>query len=346
MKKLFLYPIIGILVLIVISSCKTKTVQVNLLVPAQINVPQHIQNVGILNHSLADKDQKWVNILEGFITGESIFADKQASSTTLKGCSNKLNNSPRFKSVLLENENFKGTGTKQFPQPLDWNDVEYLCSKYNIDAIISLETFDSDIRTRGGVELKKETKDGNIIEYNEHWVDLNIRTNAGWRIYDNKNKKIIDENVFIDEKVWHAMGNSNSEAMSKLPPKRNAVDDAGYFSGEMYAVRISPNWIWSPRTYYHKGNDDFKRANKLVELNDWKGVAEIWKKHITSSDMKIAGRSCHNMAFAAEMEGNLQTALEWATKAYTNFNLKNEIEYINILKRRINDQERLKNQLE
>ena len=128
------------------------------------------------------------NILEGFITGESIFADKQASYSALRGCSNKLNQSPRLKSVVLENENYKGTGTKQFPLPLEWYEVDNLCKKYGVDAIAALETFDSDINTNSGKNVKNETKDGKNITVTEYWADLQIRSNAGWRIYDNKNK--------------------------------------------------------------------------------------------------------------------------------------------------------------
>lgn len=113
-------PLAIILLTLFFASCKTKSLQVQVLIPAQINVPQDINTIGLLNHSLPSKQDRWSNVLEGFLTGESIFADKEASYATLNGCANKLNNSPRFKSTVLTNEDYRGTGTKQFPLPLEW----------------------------------------------------------------------------------------------------------------------------------------------------------------------------------------------------------------------------------
>lgn len=321
MKRKQLFNLLPLFILIALfSSCKTSSLQVQVLVPAQINIPQDINSLGLLNHSLPSKDDRWSNIVEGFLTGESIFADKDASYATLNGCTNKLNNSPRFKSTVLSNENFRGTGTKQFPLPLEWSEVEMLCKKYNVDAIVALETFDSDMILRNGSEVKNQTKDGKTVSVVEFWSDLRIRVNAGWRIYDYKNKRIIDQDVFTDEQGWRATGPSETAARSNLPSKRNCLDNAGRFAGEMFAVRISPNWIWVGRYYYVKGDPQFKEAKRYVKLNDWKGAAKIWSRYTNSIDPKIAGRACHNMALAAEMEGDLQSALEWATKAYKTLN--------------------------
>ncbi len=163
MKKSYLHlpSLLTILVItILFTSCKTKSVQVQVLVPAQINVPQEINSFGLLNHSLPSKQDRWSNVIEGFLSGESIFADKEASYATLNGCANKLNNSPRFKSTVLTNEDYRGTGTKQFPLPLEWSEVENLCKKYNVDALVALETFDSDLMHTVGSQAKNQTRNG------------------------------------------------------------------------------------------------------------------------------------------------------------------------------------------
>jgi hypothetical protein len=345
MKNALVVPIALALITVSFMSCKTRSLNVQVLVPAQINMPQDISSVGLLNHSLPSKEDKWSNILEGFFTGESIGADKEGSYATLRGCGNKLNNSPRFKYSVLEAENYRGTGTKEFPLPLDWTEVENLCKKYNVDVIAALETFDSDVLYTSGSGMKNITKDGKTVSVVEFWSDLKIRVNAGWRIYDYKNKKIIDQDVFTDEQGWHATGPNEASSRGNLPSKRNCINDAGRFAGEMFAVRISPNWVWVPRYYYVKGNDEFKNAKQYVKLNDWKGAAKIWSKYTTSLDPKIAGRACHNMALASEMDGNLQVALEWATKAYKNYRINSDLSYVNQLTTRIMQQDKLNDQM-
>lgn len=343
MKKIKLL----LLAVIVVSlySCKTATVYTNVLVPAQITVPQHIQTVGVLNRSLPAKGEGWSNFLEGFITGESIAADREGSYNVCKGLAFKVNTNPRFKAQLMEGEDLRGTGTKEFPTPLSWAEVDALCKKYNVDAIVSLETFDSDIRRTSRTRQVERSVNGENVMVTEFLEDLNIRVNAGWRIYDNVNKKIIDQDVFYDDKAWNAVGTTPEDALRKLPSKRGAINDAGYFAGEMMGVRISPNWVRVSRIYYKKGDDRLKSAKRFVKVNNWKEAVVLWSQSAKSPDPKIAGRACHNMALAAEMEGELSIALEWANKAYKDFGLRKERAYINELNLRVMEVEKLKEQL-
>jgi len=336
-----------LLAVIVVSlySCKTAAVYTNVLVPAQITVPQHIQTIGVLNRSLPAKGEGWSNFLEGFITGESIAADREGSYNVCKGLAFKVNTNPRFKAQLMEGEDLRGTGTKEFPTPLSWAEVDALCKKYNVDAIVSLETFDSDIRRTSRTRQVERSVNGENVMVTEFLEDLNIRVNAGWRIYDNVNKKIIDQDVFYDDKGWNAVGTTPEDALRKLPSKRGAINDAGYFAGEMMGVRISPNWVRVSRYYYKKGDDRLKSAKRFVKVNNWKEAVVLWSQSAKSPDHKIAGRACHNMALAAEMEGELNIALEWANKAYKDHMLKKERTYINELNLRLMEVEKLKEQL-
>jgi len=337
--------IFAMALILVLPACKTASVYTNVLVPAEITIPQHIQTVGVLNRSLPAKGEGWQNFLEGFLSGESIAADRQGSYNVCKGLSYKVNTNPRFKAILMDGEDIRGTGTKEFATPLSWAEVDALCKKYSVDAIVCLETFDSDIRLQKGSREVERTVDGETRVVTEYLADLNIRGSAGWRIYDNVTKKIIDQNVFYDEKAWSGVGPNPDAALRDLPSKRSAIDDAGYFAGEMMGVRISPNWVRVSRYYYTKGDDRFKRAKAFVKTNNWKGAVQIWSDVAKGPDAKAAGRACHNMALAAEMEGDLDIALEWAEKAYTQFGLKKERTYINELNSRKMEIENLKDQL-
>jgi len=113
----------------------------------------------------------------------------------------------------------------------------------------------------------------------------------------------------------------------------------------MMGVRISPNWVRVSRYYYKKGDDRLKSAKRFVKVNNWKEAVVLWSQSAKSPDHKIAGCACHNMALAAEMEGELNIALEWANKAYKDHMLKKERTYINELNLRLMEVEKLKEQL-
>ncbi len=338
--------ILVVSILFLFSSCKTSSLSISVLEPAQINVPPHIKKIAVINHSLPDKEQLAWNFIEGFITGESIFADRDGSINCINGLVNKLNNGPRFEAQSLANIEIKGgTGTRQLPTPLSWETVEHLCKEHNVDGLIVLETFDSNTGVKEGTRNVKKVINNVERIVPEFLSDLTINVNATWRIYDFVNKQIIDESTFADQKTWNSTGTSPHEARNRMPMKRNAINDAGYFAGQRYGVRISPNWRWVSRYYFIKGSDDFKQAARYVKTNDWKEAAGIWKKYTNDADSKIAGRACHNMAVACEVEGKLEAAIEWAGKAYHTYNIKNDGTYLNTLKHRQNDASRLSDQM-
>ena len=337
-----------VFILISIWGCNTYNFTTNILVPADITLPAHIDKVGIMNRSLPEKSELFHNILEGFLTGESVVADREGSLHAIQSTVYNLNNGPRFKATSLEGEDYRGTGTKKFPIPLDWSVVSALCQKYNVDAIACLETFDSDVIFVPGSRQKTRRKDGVEEKYTEYFCDLRIRVNAGWRVYDHVKKEMIDEKVFYDEKAWTGIGVSPDDALRKLPNKRSAINDAASFAGQMFAFRISPKWMSASRYVYTKPKKEelFKKGKDLAVAQKWKEAAELWSELAKREDKKIAGRACHNMAVASEMEGNLPAAISWAEKAFTDKGLKKSRYYVNILHTRQMEQKKLNEQME
>jgi len=65
-----------------------------------------------------------------------------------------------------------------------------------------------------------------------------MNVNAGWRIYDIKNRKIVDEDSYMDDMEWHMSGDTPEEARHGLPQKRNAINKSGYHAGKQYGIRI------------------------------------------------------------------------------------------------------------
>ena len=341
MKKL----IFSILISSLLVSCKTTSVYVDVLKPAQITVNPGIKSIVFVNRSRPAKAERARNMLEGAITGEAPFADRIGSEKCLEGAVARLNGSPRFTAALATDVELKGTGTRQFPEPLDWDLIEGICKKYNSDALVALEVFDSnnhyDVKER---EAKKKENDKEIT-YTEFRATLDVEVQAGWRIYYVKQHKIVDQNIFTDWKGWSSTSDAKKKAQQGLPSQDRAVSDAGYYAGQQYAFRISPLWIRVSRMYYKKGNADFDKAFRKAQTNDWQGAADLWQKYANSSDQKIASYATYNLALASEMNGDLQGALEWARKSYVDYQNKKARYYMNILEQRINDQQRLDEQM-
>lgn len=337
--------------LIPVTSCSVSQTSLQVLVPADISVSQEIKHVGIINRSLPAKRSKFVNILEGFVSGETIMGDHIGSEYCQRGLAETLNNSPRFSAVIIQGEGLKGTGTRIFPRPLSWERVEQICKKYRVDALISLETFDSNIDIRIDKRMikkkvkDKKTKEKIKIKVPRYYAKLYIDVNSGWKIYEPRNKSVVDANVYRDRKVWNTVGDTKKEARRKLPQKREAINLAGHFSGIQYGARISPTWIDVSRTYYTKGCPEFKEAFRYIKTGNWEEAVSIWKTVLENPDKKIAGRAAFNIAVAAEVRGELQEAYRWAHRAYTRYGNKAAYRYMRTLSLRLEESKRLDEQL-
>jgi len=317
--------------------------------PAEIDVPIDIQSIIIVNRSLPSKNNQVENILDGIFSGENIGDDKEGSEMCVVGLKNSLNRSvnqtSRFKIIdadgFMSGDYLRGTGTSDFPKPIKWKKINKVFSNYNIDGLIVLETFDSNLSTmKGSLVEKTQLIKGKKTKVPLIEAVLNIEVYSGWRIYDIKNQKIIDEKTFIDQKSFTSTGLTFLDAKQKLPNKRTAISETGIFSGEQYAIRISPTKETVNRLFYKKAkksakkeNDAFHNASEFFKLNNIAASASIWMKYVNHDDAEIAGRACFNMAVASELKNKYNLALDWIEKSIA-YNNKKATHYSTILENR------------
>jgi len=328
-----------------ISSCSTSSVLVSIQRPADITLSQDIKTVVVANRTSPSRKNLAGNIIEGLVTGEWIGLDKQGSEYCINGLVSLLDNSDRFNIKNIGELELKGTGTSSFSMPLKWKKVNNICSSYNADALIVLETFDSDSRVLFGKPIKRtiRRKGKKIVEL-RHQAILEMKTESGWRIYDNNKKEIIDENKFIEIKDFKAWGKSNRDAQRNLPIVNSALKQSGDFAGIQYGKRISPVWIKARRVFYIGKDDRLKKASKYVKNDNWDEAILIWKSMANITDKKIAARASYNMALASEIKGYLTASIDWVKKAKA-LGDKRANSYISILNKRQQDQRKLNKQL-
>lgn len=337
--------LLQLLALFALGACGTANLAFDTMRPADITLPDHIVSVGVINRSLPAEDKMLGNVLEGVLTGEGIGNDRKGSQYCTESLVNFLQDSPRLEAGLINDPEVKGTGTDEFSLPLPWGKVEELCRNYGVDAIIVLESFDSDaVRVVSSPIKSVKTVEGRKVTVIEYKATLRLNIRSGWRIYDVKRKKIIDENVYNDEKIFTEKDVSEQGALGKLPSAREAVKAAGVHAGRGMGYRVSPMWVTVNRKYYTNKHDDFKEAKKLVKAGRIDDAIDKWAALAKVQDPEIASRAAYNMALANEYKGNLQLALNWAEKSKS-LGMKEAHNYMLILNRRMIDEERLQEQL-
>lgn len=178
----------------------------------------------------------------------------------------------------------------------------------------------------------------------EHQATSNTLIKGGFKIYDSKNKLILD--VFRFSKGVTAIGRgvNPAKALEALKMKKDLVMETSRQIGENYALSIQPYKIRVGRVYFVKGTEQFEIGKRKAQTGDWDGAAIHWENELNNPKSKIAGRACHNMAIINEINGDLEKAIEWASKAYSYYKIKESLRYLNILKNRVAENRRLEEQ--
>lgn len=317
--------------LLLLAGCSASKISFNVLAPAPVEISRDIKTVAIIDRSIpADED---INLIEGILTIEGKKQDEVASQIVIDGLNQRLSESDRF-NIIRTNEAIKGSGTGfMFPEPLNWDEVDKLSSKYEADAILSLETFDSDfLITRGAIPGK------NLMEIHAGGV---AKINCGFRIYYPAGRAIVDEFLFTRSYEWESGGLSVLAAANAITARNNAIKDASFTAGVVYGERITPSWYRVSRDYFTKAkkNPYMEEGARMMQLNEWDNAIAALEKGIDSGDTKSKGRSAHNLAVVYEILGDLNAAKEWATLAWGKYREKVSREYGIIINRRIREQE-------
>jgi hypothetical protein len=334
------------LVVLLSQGCATAGINIQVLVPAQISVPADIQMLALVNRYRPEKGQGALNVIEGALTGENIGQDRRSAEAALGGLTNALAGSPRF-TITRPAIELKGTGRGDFPDPLPLAEVSDICAKSNAQALVTIEAFDSDqnIQTNP-VQRERKTKEGNVEKYTVWQAQKSINVTVGWRMYEAKSGALVDEFRMYETVRFSAEGNTQSLATNNLPQGEAVTQEIGRVTGSKYSQRISPTWLWVNRMYYKTGNDQLKAGKRCVKFKDWEGAETQWQNALADPKLKNQGRAMYNLAFAAEMRGDLDEALKNANEAGQKYQNRKALDYSYTLRQRIADQQRLEQQME
>lgn len=329
-----------ILVNIVFCSCSsTNLLRLSVTQPAPVTVSPDIKRIAVLNRSEISKQNEVIEVVDKIFSLEGKDLDREGSASGVIGLKEAFLKHNRFDEVILpDNRIINNAGPGIFPSPLLWDDVSRLCSKLKVDAIFVLELFDTDSKISYTTSpVTKNTPLGKVSTI-EHTAQMATHVKMGWRLYDPATKDILDEFPYETTLNFYGKGINPAAAASALLNRKEAVKQAARQAAEGYALRIFPYSARVARDYYVKGTDNFKIAKRKAQTGNWDGASVHWNDETKNTDPKIAGRACYNMAIISEINGDLNGAIQWAQKAYEQYNNRLALSYIRILKnRQVND---------
>lgn len=331
-----------------LSSCM-RTVTMNSMRPAEITFPSHVKTLLLVDRTKFEKSA--VNIIEGVLTGELPGSDRAALESSMSTFQQTLSYTPRF-TVIRASETLNGNSiTAAFPAPLSWSEIEGLCKRYNADAVVAIELFDSDFIVTDGKRMVKKTVEQNgvkkEIEVPQFYAEGVGNVKMGFRVYDPQGKNIIDQQVFTETNTWEAAGNTARDAIAHLVARNEAVTYVSNAAAADYAYKIAPMPVRITREFYAKKRSapEIQSGTRMADVNDWEGALDTWKNGASRRSGKNAGKLCYNTAIAYEVFGDLEEAQKWASKAYVEYGNKRARDYRNVLSTRMREEQRVAEQM-
>ena len=314
-----------------IAGCsKYGYVKLNFPLEPQMYLPEGVNNIAVVNRSLTSEEDDKARIAEAIGTAEIAGSDRAASDQCLTGVFNGLNGYRGVSIIFPKETHLYGTGTREIPDPLDWEQVEDICNSSNADVLLVLETFDSNsdlVFTAATEQITSVILTGEPKPTPPNQVRMNVA--CYWRMYDPLTRKIIDQYTHTSFITFNTDGG--------VPPL-DALPKTAYEAGMDFSARYLPGYYTERRDMYKKGKGKakkrFEAAFRKTEVANWEGAIEIWKELVENVKRKTAGRSCLNIAVAYEVLGNTDMALEWAKRSYEDYNDKLGKDYAKVLLRR------------
>lgn len=332
------YPKLLLLLLIIALQSCSSTNQLTLTVtePAPVYINKQISKIGIINRSIPDKKYEALDAIDKILTLEGKDLDKKGANAAIENLKDELLKNNRIQNVVvIDSIDFKKYGIDQFSAELSWTKIDEICKKHNIEALYELSFFDTD----SNINYKTVTSQVNNsfgikIPIIEHEATVNTLIKSGWRIYDNKDKVLSDYYTTAKTVTLSGRGINPLKAFETILGRKDAVLNVSKNMGFEYALRILPYNLRVSRDYYVKGTNNFEIGKRRAQSGKWDSAAELWLLETKNTDPKVAGRACYNMAIINEINGDLDKAIEWATKSYTDYNDKIALRYLNVLKNR------------
>jgi hypothetical protein len=346
MKRLLSVLSIAVISIIILGSCSSRNyLTLTVTEPAPVTVSSKINNIGIINRSNVGMKNQRLDKIDKIISLEGQNLDKDGAKSCVIGLFDEMVANNRFAGVkIIDTLKGENPGMGIYPAPLTWEKIDQICRANQVDAVFELSSYDTDSKVSYSVTTKNVGALGVSVAVPEHHATITTLIKTGWRIYDPLNKIILDEYMMNESISSSGSGINPMVAVEAILGRKEAAIQMSHKIGQNYAYRIFPYNIRVAREYYVRGTDNFKIAKRRAQTGNWDGAAELWAKEVNNPKGKIAGRACYNMAIINEINGNLDKAIEWASKSYTDYENKYALYYLNTLKYRVNQKNVLQNQ--
>lgn len=227
-----------------------------------------------------------------------------------------------FSSVQLI-PNTLNTSTEFFkPAELSNETVQKLCQKNHANAILSLDN----------IKLNDDLLEMYLPESSTFLASLEVKYETSWSIhYPNRSEPTLVH--FKDTLYWEFESFYRKQVMSRLPKRTDALIDGALEAGHASVNRFVPYWEKVDRYFFNPNDKLMKQGMDSVYVKNWKSAIDLWESVYTNNKNPwIQAQAANNIAIAYEITGDIDKALEYATKSQYTFGEVTFVDYNSFLR--------------
>lgn len=287
MKKLFWI----ICVVLLLQACTTvQSVYFERLQPADMNFPEQIRSVGVVNNMPAvHQDYKNVDYTSACLEGDG--------EITAEALAQEVVAVDYFDQVVLYDKRVRKSNYP-LEQPVPKEAVDDLIRLLDVDMLLSVD--------RVNVELKEGTMFIPELYASVPAVDGVITSVV--RAYLKQQEKPLFTIQKTDTLCW--------EIVPELT-YGNIVKDFSEYAASMPMQYLLPYWKEVERRYFDGGNVNMRDAGVYVREQNWDEAYRLWKELYDTKKGKAKMRAAYNLAVYYELQNDFVRAKECLDTAQT-----------------------------
>lgn len=326
------------LVMFILAGCKSiRYFTIDVMEPAELYLPESFDTILVTHNALPDtgKPSGTPFIIYGELLRDTAFRDSALALKSIRTLDDMLAQIGRFEVIVVDS---LGKGMPDEAENYTAKHVDSIkkwCRQYHADGFLIMTSLDKKIRYDIYYGLLGSS-----------FGEFSAMISSEWLLINPFTSKLIDAKTIRDTlymPVDDPYGRSDEE---NYTGSIQLLEDVAASTGIQYGSYLSPHYAQTNRMVFIKGNRDIKKGYREAEQGNWKTAAAYWREALTQADNKVRAKASFNLALASEMEGLLEPALGWAQKSYEFFPDTINQTYIDILKERIKNQEKIILQME
>lgn len=331
-----------LLALLAFSCISTRTLVIDIPEPASGELPARIQSLTLVSQTV---DEKYTNLETDSLQNifykqqfnlDTVIYDFQVADTTLKALGELLFESGRYDYVIPEDRFLDAPRSSLLAREIPWEKVNDLCETFQTDAVLSLDHLKTRVITSFDSESFFDPFQGGFNSAAK--ASIKIQYDALFRVYDPLEEKILLRQFITDTLYWEDADVSARNLFSRFTPVKQALTETGIVIALELTDKIAVRWRPERRTYFAKGNSEFRQASQIAMEGNWATAVEKWKEIAEKAGSNtLKSKAQFNVALGYEILGNIDLAIQWALNSYNTMYRPLTYEYLETLKRRKNE---------